>query len=112
MLQSMRFLQQMIESDEQQLQPTPFIQSTHNTVASLIAILTGNHGYNATYAQGAHSFACAVKDIETQMQLGLIRTALVLEFDEPVETWDRVLAHIGDATHAVARAYIYKKAEQ
>ena len=112
MCQSMRFLQQMLESDEQQLQPTPFIQSTHNTVASLIAILTSNHGYNATYAQGTQSLACALKDIETQMQLGLIRTALVLEFDEQVDTWDSVLAHIGDRTRALARAYIYKKAEQ
>ena len=112
MYQSMRFLQQMLESDEQQLQPTPFIQSTHNTVASLIAILTSNHGYNATYAQGTQSLACALKDIETQMQLGLIRTALVLEFDEQVDIWDSVLAHIGEQTRALARAYIYKKAEQ
>lgn len=107
MLQSMRFLQDMIESDEQQLKPTPFINSTHNTIASLIAILTGNHGYNCTYSQGHESLACALRDIETQMSLGLIKNALVLEFDEEVEAWDEVLAHINDRTHAVAKAYIY-----
>lgn len=109
MLQSMRFLQDMIDSGEQQLKPTPFIQSTHNTIASLIAILTGNHGYNATYSQGRQSLACALLDIETQMALGLIKTALVLEFDEEVEAWDQVLALVGEKTQAVARAYVYNK---
>ena len=108
MLQSMRFLQDMIESDEQQLKPTQFINSTHNTIASLIAILTGNHGYNCTYSQGKESLACALRDIETQMSLGLIKNALVLEFDEEVEAWDEVLAKIGDRTQAIAKAYIYK----
>ena len=109
MLQSMRFLQDMLDSDEQQLKPTPFIQSTHNTIASLIAILTGNHGYNATYSQGKRSLECAIRDIESQMQLGLIRNALVLEFDEQVEAWDEVLALIGEQTHNIARATIYEK---
>ncbi len=108
MLQSMRFLQDMIDTDEQQLKPTPFIQSTHNTIASLIAILTGNHGYNCTYSQGKQSLQCALADIESQMALGLIKNALVLEFDEQVETWDNVLALINDRTQAIARAYIYK----
>jgi len=106
MLQSMRFLQDMIDSKEQQLKPTPFIQSTHNTIASLIAILTGNHGYNATYSQGKDSLACAMTDIRTQMSLGLIRNALVLEFDEEVEAWDKVLQHIGEKTQNIAKATI------
>ncbi|MBR5677143.1 MAG: beta-ketoacyl-[Paludibacteraceae bacterium] len=109
MLQSMRFLQDMIDTNEQQLKPTPFIQSTHNTIASLIAILTNNHGYNATYSQGKQSLACALKDVETQMSLGLIQTALVLEFDEEVEAWDKVLALINDRTEAIARAHVYIK---
>ena len=108
MLQSMRFLQDMLDSDEQQLKPTPFIQSTHNTIASLIAILTGNHGYNATYSQGQQSLACALKDVQAQMALGLIENALVLEFDEQVEAWDHVLQQIGEQTHDIARASIYK----
>lgn len=108
MMQSMRFLQDMIESDEQQLKPTPFIQSTHNTTASLIAMLTNDHGYNATYSQGKESLSCALKDIQTQMSLGLIQNALVLEFDEQVETWDHVLSLIHDGTADIARATIYK----
>lgn len=109
MFQSMRFLQDMIDSDEQQLKPTPFIQSTHNTIASLIAILTGNHGYNATYSQGKQSLDCALKDIQTQLSLGLINNALVLEFDEQVEAWDNVLRLIGEQTQNIAKAYIITK---
>ena len=101
----------MIASGEQELKPTPFIQSTHNTVASLIAILTGNHGYNATYSQGKQSLACALMDIRCQMALGRIRSALVLEFDEQVEVWDEVLSLIGEKTHNIARAHVYLKNE-
>ena len=106
MLQSMRFLQDMIDSNEQQLKPTPFIQSTHNTIASQIAILTGNHGYNSTYSQGTQSLQCAISDIETQMSLGLIRNALVLEFDEQVEAWDKVLQLLDDHTNNIAKATV------
>jgi 3-oxoacyl-(acyl-carrier-protein) synthase len=109
MLQSMCFLQDMLDSDEQQLKPTPFIQSTHNTIASLIAILTKNHGYNATYSQGKDSLACALTDIQTQMSLGIITNALVLEFDEQVGAWDKVLSLINDCTCNIARATIYNK---
>lgn len=111
MLQSMRFLQDMIASGEQDMKPTPFIQSTHNTIASMIAILTGNHGYNATYSQGLHSLECAMTDIRCQMALGRIRSALVLEFDEQVDAWDEVLSHIGRRTNNIARAYVYIKNE-
>lgn len=107
MLQSMRFLQDMIDSNEQKLKPTPFIQSTHNTVASLIAILTSNHGYNCTYSQGAKSLDCALADVHCQMQLGRIHSALVLVFDEQVEAWDQVLSLIGEQTHNVAKVVIY-----
>lgn len=108
MAQSMRFLQDMIDSDEQQLKPTLFIQSTHNTIASLVAILTSNHGYNATYSHGKKSLLCALEDMKTQMALGLIKTALVLEFDEQVDAWDKVLRLINEQTHDIARASIYK----
>ena len=107
MLQSMRFLQDMIDSDEQQLKPTPFIQSTHNTVASLIAIMTGNHGYNATYSQGRQSVACATTDITAQLSLGLIHSALLIEFDEQVDAWDAVLCHIGDKTQNIAKVTVF-----
>lgn len=109
MLQSMRFLQDMIASDEQQVKPTQFIQSTHNTIASLIAILSGNHGYNATYAQGPHATDAAKEDIFTQMSLGLIDNALLIRFDEQVEAWDTIIQHIGEHTTDIAEVTIYTR---
>ena len=37
------FLRKMVEQNEQALNPTPFIQSTHNTIGSQIALLLTCH---------------------------------------------------------------------
>jgi 3-oxoacyl-(acyl-carrier-protein) synthase len=50
------FLTKMIEGRETALNPTPFIQSTHNTIGSQIALLLQCQGYNQTYTQRAFSF--------------------------------------------------------
>ena len=42
---SVQLLQGLEQEGEAVSMPTCFMQSTHNTVASLIAIYTGNHGY-------------------------------------------------------------------
>lgn len=74
---SEKFLLDMLANGEEMLQPTNFMQSTHNTISSLIAIQTQNHGYNNTHSQGATSLQCALQDAWTQMQLGQIHSALV-----------------------------------
>ena len=107
--QSMLFLTDMLQSREQEAKPTYFMQSTHNTIASTIAIRIVCHGYNNTYSQGKESLDCALEDVRCQMALGRIRTALVLEFDEKVELWDQVLCHLNRHTEDIARAYVYKR---
>lgn len=56
------FLAKMIENREQALNPTPFIQSTHNTIGSQLALLLQCQGYNQTYTQRALSFENALTD--------------------------------------------------
>jgi len=56
------FLCKMIELREQALNPTPFIQSTHNTIGSQIALLLTCQGYNQTYTQEGFSFESALLD--------------------------------------------------
>jgi 3-oxoacyl-[acyl-carrier-protein] synthase II len=56
------FLGKMIENSEQALNPTPFIQSTHNTIGSTIALLQQCQGYNQTFVQGAFSFESSLLD--------------------------------------------------
>lgn len=56
------FLSKMIENKEHALNPTPFIQSTHNTIGSQLALLLQCQGYNQTYTQRALSFENALTD--------------------------------------------------
>ena len=48
-------------------------------------------------------------DVRTQLSLGVINTALVLEFDERVESWDNVLRWIGEQTCNIAKATILER---
>ena len=85
------FLDALSTEGEQLLKPTYFMQSTHNTISSLVAIQTKNHGYNVTYAHKGISFDSALQDAWWQFQLGKIQTALVGGHDEMTETFYHIL---------------------
>jgi hypothetical protein len=55
-----KFLKQIIDNDEQLLNPTAFIQSTHNTVSGQIALLLGCKAHNLTFTQKTLSFESAL----------------------------------------------------
>lgn len=76
------FLDQLVRQGEEMLKPTQFMQSTHNTVSSLIGIHTKSHGYNCTYSHKGLSFDSALYDAWLQMKLCRIGTALVGSHDE------------------------------
>lgn len=52
------------------LKPTYFMQSTHNTIGSNIAIKTHCHGYNITYTQGEDSLDWAIRDAKMLLASG------------------------------------------
>ena len=79
---SEKFLQQMCLEGEHSLGPTIFMQSTHNTIAGMLAIHTHCHGYNITFSQGDRSLACALRDAALQIAMGNIDHALVGCHDE------------------------------
>lgn len=81
------FLTDLCQNGEQLLKPTHFMQSTHNTIGSLVAISTRSHGYNSTYSHKALSFPSALYDAWLQMQTGDIRTALVGGHDGVTEAY-------------------------
>ncbi len=85
------FLQQMIERDEQTLNPTAFIQSTHNTVAGQIALILGCNAHNMTYVHKGHSFESAMLDAEMMLQEHPEYEVLVGAVDESTETSYQVL---------------------
>lgn len=63
-----KFLVNFVHSDDGTLSPTSFIQSTHNTIAGQIALISKNHGYNMTHVQNGLSFETALLDVFTQIQ--------------------------------------------
>lgn len=79
---SEKFLIDISRFGESCLKPTLFMQSTHNTISSLIAIILKCHGYNNTYSHRGISFDSALLDAWLQMKSGAIRNALVGSHDE------------------------------
>lgn len=72
----------MYNDGEDAMKPTLFMQSTHNTISSLVAINTHTHGYNNTFSHGPESLRGALYDAFIQLKLGDINNALVGEHDE------------------------------
>lgn len=77
-----RFLSQLVENEENLLNPTPFIQSTHNTIAGQIALLLSCKGYNMTFTQKSLSFETALLDALMLMKEQEVRQVLVGGVDE------------------------------
>ena len=85
------FLDPLCREGESLLKPTCFMQSTHNTISSQIAIRTGNHAYNNTYAHKHISFDSALYDAWLQFGLEKIQTALVGGHDEMTPVFYEIL---------------------
>lgn len=90
-----KFLNAMLKDGEQALPPSFFMQSTHNTIGSVIAQTLKCHGYNNTYTHRGTSFDCALQDAVTQFDLGEISSALVCANDEMTEAYFKLFDQIG-----------------
>ncbi|MDR2921007.1 MAG: beta-ketoacyl synthase chain length factor [Tannerella sp.] len=77
-----KFIYSIMENKEQFLQPTFFMQSTHNILSSLIAIELKCHGYNNTFVHRGTSFENALLDACLQFRNNRIETALLGGYDE------------------------------
>ena len=76
------FLTKLIDNNETALNPTPFIQSTHNTIGSQIALLLQCQGYNQTYTQRAFSFEHSLLDALLELKDNPDQNILVGGVDE------------------------------
>ena len=88
-------LRQMVEEGETMLKPTYFMQSTHNTISSNIAIRLGCHGYNITYTQDQASFDWAMRDAELLLKSGKCKTVLVGCHDESTPFYRQLMQRLG-----------------
>lgn len=109
-------LKQLMEAEDG-LKPTYFMQSTHNTLSSLIAIHLHCYGFNTTISQAGMSMAWAEYQARLLLRLGRCRTVLVGCHDEStplfngflekmgyierplVGSWAKVLAAVNDSTN-------------
>ena len=93
---SERLLEEMKTEGEGMLKPTYFMQSTHNTISSNIAIKTHCHGYNVTYTQGNKSLPWALLDAEMLLASGKAKNVLVGWHDESAPFFNRLLEQSGE----------------
>lgn len=77
-----QFLQKLVAQNEEMLTPTAFIQSTHNTIGSQIALLLQCHAYNNTFVHRAFSFEHALLDAMLLLRENEAPNALVGGVDE------------------------------
>ena len=94
------FLDKLVREGEELLNPTHFMQSTHNTISSLIAIDAKCKAYNSTYAHKGVSFECALQDAFMQLNHRKdaachVSTALVGAHDEMTPAYFTLLKKAG-----------------
>jgi 3-oxoacyl-(acyl-carrier-protein) synthase len=99
-------LRQLRDEGEAMFSPTHFMQSTHNTIGSAIAIRTGCHGYNITYTQGDDSLRWAMADARRKIESGECRNVLVGLYEETTPLYRTLMNKLGVKTkgqlHALA----------
>ncbi len=103
---SENLLLQLLEEGEGSLKPTYFMQSTHNTISSNIAIRLGCHGYNVTYTQDEDSLKWAMRDAEMLLRSGKYKTVLVGCHDETTHLFSSIIQRLGESAqpsiHSIA----------
>lgn len=80
-----KFLTSVIQNEEQMLNPTSFIQSTHNTIGGQIALLNKCNCYNTTYSQRGFSLEYSLLDAMLMLKEGTGKHVLVGGIDEVTE---------------------------
>lgn len=103
-----KFLDSLIDSKEALLNPTPFIQSTHNTVAGIIAIELSCRAYNMTYVHKNVAFEHALLDTILKINSGSFETILLAGMDEISEDNYNLKKHVGFWKENVNNANLLK----
>jgi len=94
-----KFLSAVLDQEEQLLQPSFFIQSTHNTIASQVAMRLGCRGYNNTLVQRRLSFESALLDMSLLFEEGSVHSVLTGGHDELTPTYFSLLDKAGYYTY-------------
>jgi len=79
------FLNTLLDNDEKMVNPTAFIQSTHNTMSARIALMLGNTNHNMAYVHRTFSFESALTDAMVLINKNEADDILVGGIDEITE---------------------------
>lgn len=89
-----KFLNALLKNDEEMLPPSNFMNSTHNTIGSIIALNFKCHGYNLTSAHRGTSFDSICFDAYLQFLKGA-KNILVGGHDEMTADYFALFDQIG-----------------
>lgn len=89
------FMTRMVEQNEELLNPTAFIQSTHNTIAAQVALMLKCHGYNNTFVHKGISFESALIDAIMLLREQEANNILVGGTEEMVDVSFKILTRLG-----------------
>lgn len=91
---SEKFVEALWENEGGMLNPTPFIQSTHNMAAATIALALNCKGYNMTYTNNSSSFESALIDgilyLNETPKENIIIGGLDEISEQTIKFWDKV----------------------
>ena len=89
------FLEALLSDGKETLKPTHFMNSTHNTISSLIGIMTQTHGYNATFSHEELSFDSALLNACLLLHNNEAASVLVQGHDELTPNYHTLLKRAG-----------------
>ncbi|OQX77535.1 MAG: hypothetical protein B6D61_06995 [Bacteroidetes bacterium 4484_249] len=90
-----KFLTTMLDNEEKFLNPTAFIQSTHNTVGAHIAVMLKCNKYNYTYVHNNISFESAMLDSLMQLEENPELNILLGGLDEMTKQYFQITEKAG-----------------
>lgn len=95
---SLHLLDELVDNGEEMIKPTYFMQSTHNTIGSAVAIRLKDHGYNVTITQQGDSLRWAVLQAVMLLKSGRCRSVLVGCHDETPPLMQKLFRQIGESS--------------
>lgn len=101
---SEELLVHICKNGETMIKPTYFMQSTHNTIGSNIAIRTKCHGFNTTFTHGKDSLMWAKRNAEYLLRSGQAEFVLVGCHDESTELFNSMLKRLGAQPHPMIQS--------
>lgn len=103
-----KFLDNLTDDQESFLNPTPFIQSTHNAVAARIAIETTCRNYNMTYVHKNAAFEQALLDAILKIDSHEFQNILLGGTEEMTEYNYNLKKHVGFWKENIGNADLIK----